>query len=353
MFDNLKSLSLDTSIVVMPDFSIDRIIKIKSKEEFLNTLTEKATFGGGTIRGIPTVDIKGGNAVNIAYCLAKIGMNVKLFTIADEIGSAMLKRIFSKFVNRASLYIANGKHGLTTALEFTDENGINKINVMLADIGDNANFGPDKIQSEEYSRIVTNANAVVVVNWATNLKGTQLAKHAYKNSPNALHFLDPADIEIRKEEFRDSLKEIAELIDVLSINENECNSLAKAIGFDLLIPQGNYNEVNVKTAAKVIASEIGIKNVDLHTRIGSAWSDGNEDVFSPSFKCEIKTMTGAGDSWNSADIVGYMAGLSVKGRLTFSNAYASLYISNPFSEPVAMNELFQFLEKLPKSKFYT
>ena len=74
------------SIVVMPDFFVDRIIKLKSKEEFIHTLTEKTKFGGGSIRGIPTVDIKGGNAVNIAYCLAKLGVKVTLFTISDETG---------------------------------------------------------------------------------------------------------------------------------------------------------------------------------------------------------------------------------------------------------------------------
>jgi ribokinase len=347
MLDSLKRLNFSTtgSIVVMPDFFVDRIIKLKSKEELINLLTEKARFGGGSISGIATIDTKGGNAVNVAYCLAKLGMNVKLFTIADDIGSAILKRIFSKFGDRASLYISNGKHGLTTALEFPGQTG-SKVNVMLGDLGNNEDFGPERIYSEEYLKILANADAVIVVNWATNLKGTELAEYAFRNSPKALHFLDPADIETRKEEFRDSIKEITELIDVLSINENECNSLAKAIGFDLLIPEDNYNEENVKNAAKVIANKTGIKNVDLHTRIGSAWSDGNEWIFSPSFKCEVKTMTGAGDSWDSADIVGYIAGLGVKERLTFSNAYASLYISNPASEPETMNQLSQFVENL-------
>ena len=72
------------SIVVMHDFFLDRIIKLKSREGFIDTLTEKTKFGGGSIRGIPTVDIKGGNAVNIAYCLARLGVKVTLFTISDE-----------------------------------------------------------------------------------------------------------------------------------------------------------------------------------------------------------------------------------------------------------------------------
>jgi ribokinase len=104
------------SIVVMPDFFIDRIIKLKSKEDFIDALTEKAKFGGGSIRDMPTVDIKGGNAVNIAYCLAKLGAKVTLFTISDKIGAAVLGHIFSKFGDKVNLRIADGKHGLTTSL---------------------------------------------------------------------------------------------------------------------------------------------------------------------------------------------------------------------------------------------
>ena len=39
------------SVVVMPDFFVDRIIKLKSKEEFFHTLTQKTKFGGGSVRG--------------------------------------------------------------------------------------------------------------------------------------------------------------------------------------------------------------------------------------------------------------------------------------------------------------
>jgi ribokinase len=338
MLEKPIQISSNTTIVVMYDFFMDRIIRLKSIDE-LNPLFEKISSEGDAFKGIVSmVDIKGGNAINIAYCIAKLGLNVTLFTIADQIGSDILRTIFSQFGNKVRLCIANGRHGLTTAIEFPNEEG-HKVNVLLADLGDNSDFGPERISSKQYLDILADADAVAIVNWATNLKGTQLAEYAFKMSPKALHFLDPADIETRSEEFRDSLKEIDGILDILSINENECNLLAKAIGCGILLHEGNYNENTVTRAAKIIASKIGIKNVDLHTRIGAAWSDGNETVFSPSFKCEIRTMTGAGDSWDSANIVGYLAGLKAKERLTFSNMYASLYISNLYSEPSTMQEL--------------
>ncbi len=74
-------------IVVMPDFFVDRVIKLRSREELFNSINDKARFGGGSIRGIPTTDIKGGNAANVAYCLSKLGVKVTLFTVADDIGA--------------------------------------------------------------------------------------------------------------------------------------------------------------------------------------------------------------------------------------------------------------------------
>ena len=332
------------SIVVMPDFFIDRIIKLKSKEDFIYALTEKAKFGGGCIRGIPTVDIKGGNAVNIAYCLAKLGAKVTLFTISDKIGAAVLRHIFSKFGDKVNLRIADGKHGLTTSFEFINEQGF-KVNVMLSDTGDNINFGPEQVNSVDDLKILRNADGVVVVNWASNSSGTQLTEHVFKNSPKSLHFIDPADIETRGQEFLDSLTKIGDIIDVLSINENECNSLARAVGFNPLIPSSNYDSGDVKNAAAKLAGKVGV-SIDLHTRIGAAWSNGRETSFANAIKVEPKTLTGAGDSWDAADILGHLAGLDTRERLMFSNAYVSLYIRNALAEPADIKGVLDLLERI-------
>ena len=213
----------------MPDFFVDRIIRLESKENFFHTLTEKAKVGGGSVRGIPTTDVKGGNAVNVAYCLAKLGAKVSLFTVADELGATMIRQTFSQFGDKVTLRIASGRSGLTTSFEFPYED--THVNVMVSDIGDNANFGSERISSEADSTILKNADGVMIVNWASNLKGTELAEFSFKNSPSAFHLISPADIETRKHDFRDSLAKLASLTDCLSMNENECNSLADALGF--------------------------------------------------------------------------------------------------------------------------
>ncbi|HXG07565.1 MAG TPA: PfkB family carbohydrate kinase [Nitrososphaera sp.] len=342
LIEKLRDLAIGGSIVVMPDFFVDRIIRLESKEKFFDALTEKAERGGGSVRGVPTVDVKGGNAVNVAYCLSKLGVKVSLFTVADEIGAAMIRQVFSQFGDRATLRISPGKSGLTTSFEFPHRD--TRVNVMVSDIGDNENFGPEKLESEADRAILKNADGVVVTNWASNKRGTELAEFAFRNSPSALHFIDPADLESRKHDFCDSLARLADITDCLSINENECNSLADALGIVRPLA-ATFDASEIRAAARTIAEKAGI-STDLHTRIGSAWSNGKESEFVRAIRVEAKTLTGAGDSWDAADIIGYLAGLDPRERLLFANCCASLYVRDPLGEPPVMNKVFELLERV-------
>lgn len=340
MLNRLKEFDTDISIAIFHDFFIDRIVSLNSKEMFFDFINQKTKFGGGSIRGISTRDTKGGNAVNVAYCIAKLGISINLFTVADTIGSLLLKKVFSRFGDKVNLNIDKGKQGLTTILEFPDQK-YSKINIMLSEIGDNSNYGPERISSKKCSDILDKSNAVVIVNWSSNLKSKELCEYVFKKSPNALHFIDPADVDTRKKEFSNFLKYNSKIIDILSINENECNSLIDSMDIDLVIK--NYDKEHLKMIAKEIAKEIGLHNVDIHTSIGAAWSDGKNSVFHPSFKGDVKNITGAGDCWDAANIFGYLFKLQPLERLQFSNACAFLYISNSVLEPPSLDEVIKFL----------
>jgi ribokinase len=342
IIEKLQQLSIVGSIAVMPDFFVDRIIRLESKEKLFDALGEKARRGGGSVRGIPTIDVKGGNAVNVTYCLAKLGVKVALFTVADEVGATMMRQAFSQFGDRATLRIANGKSGLTTAFEFPHED--TRVNVMVSDIGDNENFGPEKLSSEQDRAILKNADGVMITNWASNQKGTELAEFAFRNSPSAFHFIDPADVETRKQDFCDSLAKLAKMTDCLSINENECNSMADALGLGHLLGS-SFSADDVKSVAKKIADRVGI-STDLHTKAGAAWSNGKESTFVHAIKVDARTLTGAGDSWDAADIIGYLAGLDPQERLLFANCFASLYVRDPQGEPPTMNKVFELVERV-------
>lgn len=331
----------------MPDFSTDRILTFTSQKQLLDALSEKSKQGGGALRGISSTDVKGGNAINVAYCLAKLGAQVKLFTIADKIGSLTLNEIFSKFGNNVDLRVVRGNHCRTTALEFVGKNEP-RINLLISDVGDNIDFGPQYVNSQSDLETLRKCDGVMVVNWASNLKGTQLAKHAFRKSPNAIHFVDPADIDNRRDEFKNDLLRLASFIDVLSLNENECKSLGKASGYASLLPPNSYDGNDLKNAAKKLASKFRM-SVEIHTSKGASWSDGSETSFVSSIKVRAKTLTGAGDSWDAANILAHLIGLGPTERLLFSNAYSALYVMSSDREPATLNKLLKFIKRRYKN----
>src|SRR5574338_499930 len=141
MLEKLHNFKLNNSIVVLNDFFLDRIIKIQNLQKLYNQVLEKSRLGG-SIRGISQTDLKGGNATNVAYALARLGCPVSLIAIADKTSSQILKETFSDF-DKVSLSIIDGKPGRTTSLEFKNAGSI--VNIMISDLGDNENFGPEKL----------------------------------------------------------------------------------------------------------------------------------------------------------------------------------------------------------------
>ena len=343
MFKNIN-FSKISPIVVMPDFFMDRIIELKSKEHFFDSILQKAKYGGGSIRDFSAIERKGGNAVNVAYALATLGAKVVLFTIADKVGLTFLSNTFSKFGDMVQLRIANGSHGLTTALEFHSEDGATE-NIMLNHLRDIAYIGPEIISSERDDlSILKYSSAIAFLNWASNNKGTDLLEYVFNNSSNvsSFHFLDPADIDNRKNEFKEMLLHNTDNIDALSINENECNSLFKA--FDLnesILPHTSH--IEIEKIVYHLSATLGIE-VCLHTRKGSIWSDGKDVFFAKALETKVVNLTGAGDCWDAGYIFSTIAGVKIQERLLFANAFASLYVGNSDGEPPRIEKVVKLLE---------
>jgi ribokinase len=333
-------------IVTMPDFFLDRILLLQSQDEFFQSIVNKIRVGGGSIREILTVDRKGGNAANIAYSIAKLGGRVAFFTVGDQIARSVIETTFQIFGEKVEIIISDGIQGKTTSMELYDNvEGKSKVNVMLSDVGDNADFGKARINSETHLKILNKADAVIVANWASNLKGTELMKFAFESSPKALHFVDPADFQLRKEEFIEILALLSNQIDVLSINENECNTLGSSLGLGTLLPWQSYSRQEIKDAALKLSKKIGL-SIDIHTKLGSAWSNGKDSEIVPAIRSEIRTLTGAGDVWEAADVVAYLAGLDPIDRLTFANAASSLYVRNQSAESPSLEEVVELLDRI-------
>lgn len=333
MLEKLQNLKLVNSVVVLNDFFLDRIIKIPNLDDLYTQILEKSKLGG-SIRGISQTDLKGGNATNVAYALARLGCPVSLITIADKTCSHMIKEIFSEFSN-VSLFIIDGKPGRTTSLEFNNDGNI--VNIMISDLGDNENFGPEKLGMGEQNAI-KNADAVIVTNWASNEKGTELSQFVFSKSMSAFHFLDPADIQTKPKEFQEALTKLADHLDSLCINENECNVLLKQLGLDVISGENETRKLILEFTKRSSIS------VDLHTSTGSYWSNGKEVEFVRSFQVQPKFVTGAGDVWDAANLLGYLANLNPVERLGLANATASLYVSNSLGIPPTMDEVLSFVE---------
>lgn len=368
LHDILKS-NIDIKITVLPDFFIDRIIQISDMGKLTEIMEKKIKVGGGSVRGLNSIDIKGGNAVNVAYCLAGLGAKVDLFTVADNIGYSVLNSIFKKFNSKVNLHIKNGKHGLTTIFEFTNPS-FSVSNVMLSDVGDNRNFGPESIEStttttstavavdddNDILSILKSSSAVVLTNWASNLKGTDLLKYVFANSPNSLHFLDPADISERRLEFVQDLRTNSKLIDILSINENEYLQIICALlttsggdgsGGDMFIlDKENIHSITPTNLCKsaLFLSKLFKIDICIHTMIGSVLSDGFKTVFvnaiSPS---KINIVSGAGDSWDSAFLFGHLLKFTIEEKLCFANLFAFLYLENSYNDPPSLQNIVDYI----------
>ena len=332
MLEKLQNLNIVGSVVVLNDFFLDRIINIQNIVTLYDLISKKSQYGG-SIRGISQTDLKGGNATNVAYALARLGIPVSLITIANKSSSHLLYDSFSEFPN-SSLYVIDGNPGRTTSFEFSNNGKV--VNIMLSDLGDNENFGPEKLGQKEQD-VIQNADAIIITNWASNEKGTELTKFAFEKSTKSLHFLDPADIQSRSGEFKEAIIDLASNLDSLCLNENECN---------ILLSQYDLDKVSEKDDTKKLISDLSEKtsvSIDLHTSFGAFWSNGKETEFVKSFPTEVKFVTGAGDVWDAANILGYIAGLEPKDRLLFANATASLYIGNQNGIPPTMQEVLSLI----------
>jgi ribokinase len=346
--DIVKS-NIDIKITVLPDFFIDRIIQISDMDNLIKVIGKKIKVGGGSVRGYSSTDIKGGNAVNVAYCLAGLGAKVDLFTVADRIGGSILHSVFKKFNSQVNLHIKNGKHGLTTIFEFTSPS-FSISNVMLSDVGDNCNFGPELIESiADIIPILNTSSAVVLTNWASNLKGTDLLKYVFSNSPSSFHFLDPADISERRLEFVQDLKNHSKLIDLLSINENEYLQIIDALltsGDMFVSNKQNILSITPNNLCKsaLFLSKFFKIEICIHTVIGSVLSNGCNTVFVNAIPpSKINIVSGAGDSWDSAFLFGHLLNFTIEEKLCFANLFAFLYLENFYNDSPSLQNIINYI----------
>ncbi|MDG6909543.1 MAG: carbohydrate kinase family protein [Nitrososphaerota archaeon] len=302
-------------VAVMHDFFVDRLVHTASLPELLGGVSRKARDGGGGIHGVKQEDIRGGNAVNLAHALARLGLRTLLITHSDRDHQELLRGTFEGM--DADLRVKPAPAGLTVAFE-------EEVNVMLGDGGGAADFGPELLDPADWSAL-ERSRVVCSVNWAANGRGTDLVaalrKRLGREKPI---FLDPADFRDRVPQFRELLLKISKdgLVDWISMNEGEAKEAARVLGV-----QGT----ELGDVCRGLARRLKVV-FDLHAVKGSYSSEGTEVASAASAEVDAKRLTGAGDVWNAGAIYGRLKGMDEVTRLRFANKAARLYLKS--KEPV-------------------
>ncbi|NWG10497.1 carbohydrate kinase family protein [Candidatus Bathyarchaeota archaeon] len=348
----LKSNIGELSVVVMPDFFLDRLINLDCDvQTFSKNIEQVAKRKGGSIDRINQTELRGGNAVNTASALATLNAKVTPIVCADKRGMQLLRYYLKPL--KASLSHIKILDGLpmTTAIELKTEKG--KINVMLRDLGALADFGPQNLDKNDLE-IAEKADYVCVFNWAgTRRFGTQLVKRVFqhvKTKGRGKTYYDTADPIPNIAKIPELVKNVlqSKCVDILSVNENEAVCYASQLSTEIarLEKKLKFDELAMESA-RILASRLSAR-IDLHTTGFSATFTKRSETIVSAFKVQELRATGAGDAWNAGNIIGDAYGLSDGSRLTLANAVAAYYISSLNGTHPTKAQLIKFCGKIRK-----
>ena len=335
--------------VVMPDFFYDRLINVETEPaEFFSAIEDVTNRKGGSIDGITQLEIRGGNAINTASALASLGVKVTPIVASNEMGFQQIKSHLRRYrIDLSHVKIAK-QASLTTALEFKTQYG--KANVMLRDLGSLQNFGPSDLSETDYE-VIEKADYVCVFNWAGTKKfGTALARNVFYKTRmrgKGKTYYDTADPTSNSDRILELMQNVLKtnLIDILSLNENEAISYAAILDDNIRTSQKKQCiEKMAIEAARVLVKHLTAR-IDLHTTAFSATFTKKKEVIAPTFKVNALRATGAGDAWNAGNILGDGCSLSDKCRLALANAVSAYYISNTGGEHPTLKKLYEFIKK--------
>jgi len=347
----LKTEIGEFSVVVMPDFFLDRLISLNMDAKTLyNSIGRVAKKKGGSVDGIKQTDLRGGNAVNTASALAALGARVTPIICTDKLGLQLTKYYLRSKKTDLSHIKVFKEASVTTALELEAESG--KVNIMLRDVGALADFGSDNLNDKDFEAI-ENADYVCVFNWAgTRRFGTELAKsvfHRTKVKGKGKTYYDTADPTPNREKLPALMKNVllSKNVDILSINENEAVCFAKQLNYELEeVKKGKFAKLAMESA-RILARHFQAR-VDLHTTSFSATFTKKGETAIPAFRVRVLRATGAGDAWNAGNILGDACELSDEQRLALANAVAAYYISAPAGMHPTSEQLIEFCSRLQR-----
>ncbi len=334
------------SVVVMPDFFLDRLVTYEGDVEQLSkALAEVAKRKGGTIHGVKQTELRGGNAANTAAALAALGAKVHPIINTSPLGLHLLKFYLEPFGVDLSHVITSGAMALTTAFEVTYRG--KKVNVMMSDLGSLPEFGLNDLTSEDF-QLLREANYVCVFHWSgTRRWGTELAEGVFrhvKEEGKGKTYYDTSDPTPKREDVPKLVKRILlqDFVDIFSVNENEAFCYASELSKEVTRLQKTLkpNEL-AKECARILAKNLSAR-IDLHTTTFAGSFTSETEIVVPAFKVPVLRATGAGDAWNAGNVFGDALGFPDSCRLTLANLAAAYYVSSPTAEHPTLPKLKEF-----------
>ncbi|MEM4246034.1 MAG: carbohydrate kinase family protein [Candidatus Bathyarchaeia archaeon] len=324
----------------MPDLFIDHFVSYPGDyRSFKRDLERVVRQGGGVILRVRQTIAKGGNAVNTALALSRLGGEAKLILRTDETGLALLRH-FSRGENIILDHVkSDGRMAASTLLEF--KIGRKVVNVMLGDQGSVIDFGPEFLTDEDFEAI-RDADYVGVFNWSENSRCEELASKVFsyaKEHGRARTFFDPGDPSTRPRRIKSLFTNLLEkgLIDAIGLNENEFSWLFRYIRSGTR--RGLKENLKFYRESIPLLFEKTGSRIDLHAASYALSYNGRSISFAPSFIVKPIRSTGAGDTWNAANMFGDSINLPPVQRLLFANAAAGLYISSLSPNPPTLKDV--------------
>ncbi len=344
-----KTPEYPCKVVTLPDFFLDRLVNLPwTPQEFTAKMADVAQRKGGSLDGIPQVDMAGGNAINVASALNTLGAEVTPIICTSEYGLEQIKYHFRNRPVDYSYIKIYGAASVTTSMEFRQTSG--KSNVMIRDVGALADFGPTDLKESDYA-LIKAADFVCLFNWVGTLHhGTELAEAVFsvaKKGGKCRTYYDTADPNPNAAGIADLAKRVFGngLVDVLSLNENEAVTYASHINPDFTVKNGQLPFTDkALEAARTLSKQFSIR-IDLHATEFSASINGGTETKVAAFKVTPLRATGAGDSWCAANIYATHYGLPDECRLTLANALAAYYLQNPDGLHPTRRQLADFLSR--------
>jgi sugar/nucleoside kinase (ribokinase family) len=337
----------ECKVTVLPDFFLDRLINLNwNTAEFSRLIRNVAKRKGGSIDSVPQIDMRGGNAINVASALANLDAKVTPIVCTSENGLQQIKYHFKDSPIDTSHIKIKAKASITTALEF--KNKSEKTNVMIRDLGSLADFGPDNLDDSDYA-LMENADFTCLFNWAGTLKfGSALAQEVFgrvKARGKGKTYFDTADPTPNKNGIPELVRTVLKSnhLDILSVNENEAISFASFLDVSFKVKSKHLASVDLAMeAGRILAKRLSAR-IDLHTTVFSATLKGKTEFVAPAFEVGVLRATGAGDAWTAGNILGDKNGLSDECRLLLANAVSACYLSDPDGKHPTWAKLSTFL----------